>query len=190
MRFSISLLAALIAPIAIAAGAGASGCASVESASLGTQDTTAQPGPSESDVDAADASTGISVSMDAGAKNTSRYTGSPLCHADSTTCFPDGVSVGDAGAVTCGPSSGTPDASPTSVDSAMTACRVRDLGMGGVPGCTGAGPAAEGASCKTGAECAAGLDCVGDGNGGVCRQYCCAGDCSGKSGTKTFCDIV
>lgn len=140
------------------------------------------------------------------ASTKSPYFGSPLCHATTHTCFPDLPSATDA-------DGGAPvDASPTPLamvcgneaadggDAGTTAaadgaypsvaCRVRASGAAtSAPACSASGGGLDGASCKSGADCSAGYDCTG---AGVCRKYCCAGECSGKmnGSNNFFCDIV
>jgi hypothetical protein len=191
-----------IAVAFIVAGASINGCSSIESTgTLPKGEADAQL----NDNDAGATQDGAAI-PDAGATKTqSPYTGSPLCHASSSTCFPDLPSQGDAGggtppnsydggpSVTCGGDvdGGAADGGSIASDSATAsmACRVRESGgMAGGPVCNAAGAGLDGSKCMTGADCAPGFDCVGD---GVCRQYCCASDCEGKSdGMKAFCDIV
>lgn len=56
-----------------------------------------------------------------------------------------------------------------------------------IPSCRPAGRFEAGGPCHSGADCAAGLGCVAaDGEGGVCRQYCCGHVESCAAGT--YCD--
>jgi hypothetical protein len=197
--FSFALAVALVV-----AGASINGCSSIESTSTIRGD---QADAQLNDNDASGATQDGAAIADAGpTKTQSPYTGSPLCHATSKTCFPDPPSVLDAGgaagggnydggaAATCGTDvdasadAGTTAASD-SAPAASIACRVRENGaMETAPSCGAAGEGVDGAMCATGADCAPGFDCVGE---GVCRQYCCASECEGKSnGMKTFCDIL
>jgi hypothetical protein len=182
----------------LGAAAVGTGCASITSTPTGNADA-GDPPLVESDADTSSADGGAGFgSADASTK--SPFTGSPLCHATPATCFPDlpSSTTADAGvdaslaptAMVCGATE-PGDAGAAAADGAYpaVACRVRasapDVSS---PTCSASGAGGEGASCKTGAECGPGYDCVGN---GVCRKYCCAGECSGKmnGSNNFFCDI-
>ncbi len=162
----------------------------------------------ETDADTANQDGGAGFGGGDSASTKSPYAGSPLCHATTKTCFPDPPSTtnADGGAtadasptpisVVCGGDSADGgDAGAFGPDSAYgsIACRVRASGStsphASEPTCSAAGSGPDAASCKTGADCAPGYDCTG---AGVCRGYCCAGECSGKMNATNnfFCDIV
>ncbi len=106
--------------------------------------------------------------------------GSPLCNASTWMgCYPDDQRVSRD--KDCGPAAA---AAADASDSDPVACRVQ-IGAGSVPApaCGVAGMATDGMTCTASTDCAAGYECVA---GGVCRHYCCAGDCSNQN---EFCDI-
>ncbi len=108
------------------------------------------------------------------------YAGSPLCGLP-TTCDPD---KGAASACTR--------------DGGVAACRVQ---AGARAECEASGKGGDGVACRVGSDCLPGYDCVGGttrpasgtAEPGVCRRYCCAGDCSmahAANGGATFCDFA
>jgi len=159
----------------------------------------------ESDADTSNEDGGAFGGGGDGASTKSPYSGSPLCHATTKTCFPDlpSPSTADGGAgadaslaplsTPCGSDADAgADAGATAMDGAYPAiaCRVRASGADmSAPSCSASGQGGDGAMCKTGADCSPGFDCTGS---GVCRKYCCAGECSGKMNMANnfFCDIV
>jgi hypothetical protein len=77
------------------------------------------------------------------------------------------------------PSEEDPDVSITSdtdpLEPSGVACRVSEGADGPVRVCGLAGPGQTGGPCTSAADCAAELACVGEGEAGVCRRYCCGG---------------
>jgi hypothetical protein len=111
--------------------------------------------------------------------------GSPLCNAARWKgCYPDDPSTANAKDCSLAPDGGVDDASG-GYGNAQLACRVqRAHGDAGVqPACTPSGSATDGDYCGDPSDCAPGFECVGS---GVCRHYCCAGDCASRN---EFCDI-
>ena len=188
-----------------AAGAGGAGCSTI--AQVGNADGGDVP-LNETDADTSNEEGGAGFGGGDGATTKSPFNGSPLCHATIKTCFPDVPypSAADAGAGAAADASPTPismacggdaadggdAASPGAADGAYSsvACRVRTSGADtSAPTCSASGAGSDGAMCKTGADCSPGFDCTG---AGVCRRYCCQGECSGKmnGSNNFFCDIV
>ena len=63
-------------------------------------------------------------------------------------------------------------ANPGDLETVTASCVV---GVSGARTCATAGAKSEGQPCLAATDCGAGLACVGDGDFGVCRQYCCRG---------------
>ncbi len=158
----------------------------------------------ETDADTSNEDGGAGFGGGDGATTKSPFNGSPLCHATVHTCFPDlpSVAAQDGGAtadasptplsMACGEAADGGDAATAAADGAYpaVACRVRASGAStSAPICSASGGGVDGASCMTGADCGPGFDCTG---AGVCRKYCCQGECSGKmnGSNNFFCDIV
>jgi hypothetical protein len=111
--------------------------------------------------------------------------GSPLCNASGWMgCYPDNPKTAIASDCNFALDAGVYSASNGN-DHAQLACHVQPAnGDAGVqPVCTPPGSSTGGMQCNGPTDCAPGYECVGD---GVCRHYCCAGDCTNQD---EFCDI-
>ena len=118
------------------------------------------------------------------------YRGSPLCHAQKESCWPDDGALQCGGAPTADDAGRSSDGGSTNLP-AGDACRVTSDG----PACTPSGTGRDGSSCKASSDCSSGAECVlRTGNqGGQCRRYCCTGTCTNvpsPSGGATFCDVA
>jgi hypothetical protein len=116
--------------------------------------------------------------------------GSPLCNAQTNTCFPDVPATPQE--CRLAPDAGLFDAS-SGYMSPFLACRVLPatssaLSSAVQPYCVSGGSAADGSWCKSSVECAPTYDCVGAGPSGTCQRYCCAGNLECDPGD--FCDIA
>lgn len=70
---------------------------------------------------------------------------------------------------------------------AVSSCQVQRSSSGAArASCGPAGPGGPEAPCLAASDCAPGYACVGEGAGGLCRPYCCAGE--GACPTDHFCD--
>lgn len=136
--------------------------------------------------DLAESSTGPDDGGAFSARQDAGLGGNPLCLVSAASCNPDSARscASDGGSTSCriqkGPKADSPPA----------------------PVCEAAGAGTDGAACGAGADCAPGFECVGGtvsiGSGpggapGICRQYCCAGDCTmarAGNGGGTFCDFA
>ncbi|HEY4016769.1 MAG TPA: hypothetical protein VGM06_25715 [Polyangiaceae bacterium] len=123
---------------------------------------------------------------DTGSKGSapSTISGSPLCNATTWMgCYPDDPHVSRD--KDCGQAPSSPDASPTPDSTSTVACHVPPSSGGDLaaPVCLTAGNGNDGSACDSPSDCSAGYECVAP---GVCRHYCCAGDCSNQN---EFCDI-
>jgi hypothetical protein len=113
------------------------------------------------------------------------YVGSPLCNAARWRgCYPDDLAPAKPSDCAMGSDGGTDDATAGS-DNGLLACRVQPAhGDAGVqPGCASAGMSTDDGLCSDSADCAPGYECIAR---GVCRRYCCAGECASQD---QFCDI-
>jgi hypothetical protein len=125
--------------------------------------------------------------VDAGAKGTSTpsaISGSPLCNATTWMgCYPDDEHVSRD--KDCGQTSGSADASASADSTTTVACHVPPSSGSelAAPVCLTAGTGTDGSGCDAPSDCSAGYECIAP---GICRRYCCAGDCSNQS---EFCDI-
>jgi hypothetical protein len=126
--------------------------------------------------DASDASPPIDALPAAVAVQTTR--GSSLCHATSTSCYPDDL----VNACDLGPAAG--DANILDAGEGGIACHVVQGSKGVAPACLPAGFGLDNSTCLLPTDCAVGHECVGS---GACHQYCCDGNsaCSANE----FCDI-
>ncbi len=129
---------------------------------------------------------------DAGAPSPNlSYRGNPLCHVTDYACLPDE----DGSRATTGAQACAQPYEPDAGESAAFGCRLeRTSATQSIsPGCKEADRGGtDGVACQTGRDCAPGFDCVEGEKGSVCRHYCCADTCDGKtsqSGGKTFCDV-
>jgi hypothetical protein len=123
---------------------------------------------------------GTTADAATGGLQASQVAGSPLCNASSWMgCYPDDQHVTRDRECNLGA-----DAS-SSLENVPLACRVQPPsgGTAATPVCGPAGTATDGMTCHGPTDCAAGYECIGN---GVCRRYCCAGDCSSQN---EFCDI-
>jgi hypothetical protein len=119
-----------------------------------------------------------------GGSSPSQIAGSPLCNAAMWMgCYPDDLYVSRD--KDCGQGASSSDASSSADNTSAVACHVQSSPGGDSvgPTCLAAGTGADGSPCNAPTDCSPGLECVAQ---GVCRRYCCAGDCSSQN---EFCDI-
>ena len=174
---AVLLVTAGLTLLGVCSLGGTPGCSSEVDAANASVSTIVMPSGGQGD-DAGGAS-------EAGANGVpaSQVAGSPLCNASTWMgCYPDDQHV--ARDRDCNQGGGGADAS-SALENAPLACRVQPPSAGGAaaPVCVPAGSATDGMTCHGPADCAAGYECIGS---GVCRRYCCAGDCSSQN---EFCDI-
>jgi hypothetical protein len=180
---------------------GLAGCGNISLGNLAYESTTTPPmvlhGPDASvDDDAGTLFAEPGALADAATSTASLV--SPLCFesiddAGSCACNPDDISLpcGEVESVAVATSEDAGAAEPVLADGGATAsvpqaCRVTGTMQASEP----AGPGGDGAQCQKGTDCAAGFECVGYGNTGQCRHYCCSGNSACPStGNPSFCDV-